>query len=55
MPNISVMAFSPRNIEGCLLKKGLQREGSRAPQDPPLATPLHLPAGRVLASPENSI
>ena len=47
MPNIIVMAFSPRNIVGCLLKKGLQRGWSRAPQDPPLATaplegPIHL-------------
>ena len=25
--NIIVMAFSPRNIVGCLLKKGLQRGG----------------------------
>ena len=33
--HIIVMAFSPRNIIGCLLKKGLQRGGSRAPQDPP--------------------
>ena len=32
--NIIVMAFSPRNIVGCFLKKDLQR-GSRAPQDPP--------------------
>ena len=30
--NIIVMAFSPRNIVGCLLKKG---GGSQAPQDPP--------------------
>ena len=40
--NIIVMAFSPRNIVGCLLKKGLQRGGggeSRTPQDP-LATPF---------------
>ena len=37
MSNIIVMAFSPRNIVGCLLKKGLQRGGGglRAPQDPP--------------------
>ena len=37
MSNIIVMAFSPRNIVGCLLiKRGLQRGGgSRAPQDPP--------------------
>ena len=32
--NIIVMAFSPRNIVGCLLKKGLQMGG-------PLATPLN--------------
>ena len=34
--NIIVMAFSPRNIVGCFLKKCLHRGGgSRAPQDPP--------------------
>ena len=33
--NIIVMAFSPRNIVGCLLKKKAYRGGSRAPQDPP--------------------
>ena len=34
--NIIVMAFSPRNIVGCLLKKRLTKgAGSRAPQDPP--------------------
>ena len=36
--NIIVMAFSPRNIVGCFLKKALQRGGgggSRVPQDPP--------------------
>ena len=27
MSNIIFMAFSPRNILGCLLKKGLQRGG----------------------------
>ena len=32
--NIIVMAFSPRNIVGCLLKKRLTKGGSRAPQDP---------------------
>ena len=32
------MAFSPP-VVGCLVKKGLQKGGSRAPQDP-LATPL---------------
>ena len=38
MSNIIVMAFSPRNVVACLLKKGLQMGGgggSRAPQDPP--------------------
>ena len=34
-----VMAFSPP-VVGCLVKKGLQKGGSRAPQDPPLATLL---------------
>ena len=34
-----VMAFSPP-VEGCLVKKGLQEGGSRAPQAP-LATPLY--------------
>ena len=33
------MAFSPP-VVGCLVKKRLQKGGSRAPQDPPLATPL---------------
>ena len=28
------MAFSPP-VLGCLVKKGLQKGGSRAPQDPP--------------------
>ena len=32
--NIIVMAFSPRNIVGCFLKKRFTK-GSRAPQDPP--------------------
>ena len=42
LSNIIVMAFSPRNIVGCLLKKRLTKGVSRAPQDPPppLATPL---------------
>ena len=30
-----VMAFSPRNIVGCLLKKGLQRGGHGHPRIPP--------------------
>ena len=29
-----VMAFSPP-VVGCLVKKGLQKGGSRAPEDPP--------------------
>ena len=38
------MTFSPP-VVGCLVKKGLQKEGSRAPQDPPLATPLAIDGG----------
>ena len=34
-PNNIVMAFSPRNIVGCLLKKGLQRGGHGHPRTPP--------------------
>ena len=37
--NNIVMAFSPRNIAGCLLKKRLQRGGHGHPRTP-LATPL---------------
>ena len=33
--NNIVMAFSPRNIVGCLLKNRLTKGGSRAPQDSP--------------------
>ena len=33
--NNIVMAFSPRNIVGYLLKKRLTKGGSQAPQDPP--------------------
>ena len=33
--NIIVMAFSPRNIVGCLLKKRLAKGGTRVPEDPP--------------------
>ena len=42
--NNIVMAFSPWNIVGCLLKKTLTKGGggSRTPQDPPLATPLKI-------------
>ena len=39
MSNIIVMAFLPRNIVSCLLKKGLQRGVTGTP-GPPLATPL---------------
>ena len=35
MSNIIVMAFSPRNIAGCLLKKGLQRRGVTGTPGPP--------------------
>ena len=38
--NNIVMAFSPRNIIGCLLKKGLQMGGHGHPRTP-LATPLN--------------
>ena len=37
--NNIVMAFSPRNIVGCLLKKSLQRGVTDTPGTP-LATPL---------------
>ena len=34
--NIIVMAFPPRNVVGCLLKKGLQRGGGHGhPRTPP--------------------
>ena len=33
--NNIVMAFSPRNIVGCLLKNRLTKGRSQAPQDPP--------------------
>ena len=39
MSNIIVIAFSPWNIVGCLLKKGLQRGGHGHPRTP-LVTPL---------------
>ena len=35
MSNIIVMAFSPRNIVGCLLKKGLQRGEVTGTPGPP--------------------
>ena len=41
------MVFLPRNIVGCLLKKGLQRGGSRAPQDlPPSLRPWAVDGAR---------
>ena len=41
VPNIIVMAFSPRNIVDCLLKKRLTKGGHGHPRTPPpLATPL---------------
>ena len=39
MSNIIVLAFSPRNVVGCLLKEGLQRGVTGTPRTP-LATPL---------------
>ena len=42
--NNIVMAFSPRNIVGCLLKKRFTKGGgSRAPQDPPSYALVILP------------
>ena len=38
--NIIVMAFSPRNIIGCFLKKRLTKGGVTGTPGPPLATPL---------------
>ena len=40
MSNIIVMVFSPRNIVGCLLIKGLQRGGGHGHPRTPLAMPL---------------
>ena len=40
MSNIIIMAFSPQNIVGCLLKKRLTKGGHGHPRTPPLATPL---------------
>ena len=39
--NIIVMAFSPRNVVGCLLKKAYKWGGHGHPRTP-LATPLRL-------------
>ena len=42
MSNIIVMAFSPRNIVGCFLKKRLTKGGGvTGTPGPPLATPLN--------------
>ena len=38
--NIIVMAFSPRNIVGCLLKEGSGRGGDHGHPRTPLATSL---------------
>ena len=38
--NILSWRFRHLNIVGCLLKRRPTKWGSRAPQDPPLATPL---------------
>ena len=41
----SYIGYSPNchlNIVGCLLTKRLTKGGSRAPQDLPMATPMHL-------------
>ena len=35
-----VMTFSPP-VVGCVVKKGLQKGGSRAPQDPPGYAPCY--------------
>ena len=40
MSNIIVMAFSPRNIVGCFLKKTYKGGGVRGTPGLPLATPL---------------
>ena len=40
MAKILSWRFRHRNIVGCLLKRRPNKGGSRAPQDPPLATPL---------------
>ena len=39
--NIIVMAFSPRYIVGCLLKKGLQRGGVTGNAGPPSPSYAH--------------
>ena len=41
--NIIVMAFSPRNIVGCLLKKKAYKGSVTGTPGPPLATPLERP------------
>ena len=51
--NIIAMAFSPRNIIGFLLKKGLQRGGGHGHPRTPLATPLFLmsPGSSLFSAP----
>ena len=41
MSKIIVMAFPPRNIVGCFLKKSLTKGGVTGTPGPPLATPLY--------------
>ena len=41
LSNIIVMAFTPWNIVGCLLKKRFTKGGSRTPQDPPSLRPCN--------------
>ena len=50
MSNIIVMAFSPLNSVGCLLKKGLQRGGGHGhPRTLPLLRPCLLSGSFQLA------
>ena len=50
MSNIIVMAFSPRNIVGCFLKKKAYKGGGhRHPRTPPhYALVLHLTSGKTI-------
>ena len=52
MSNIIVMAFSPRNIISCFLKKGLQRGGGGHGHP---RTPLATPWKKVRERPEKGI
>ena len=51
--NNIVMAFSPRNIVGCLLKEVLQRRGNGHPRTP-LATPLVSPTLKLIRLQSNT-